>query len=206
MRWIAPLALASLGAAAALSPAPARAGFGVGVGIGTRIPGTGIHTGIGYSRGRRWEHVGVGVYVDAGYYAERERRRRERERGGRRGERPSEEISGRAEENVSLRVSPANCWVFLNGALVEAYGDDRLSLPPGRYRFEFARRGRRTEAVEVEVAPGSRHVVERRLALLEPGEPEDSRLARDAYPIPVDSALRNARVPPAWREGGEERR
>lgn len=189
--WVSTILAA--GAVVALAETPAAAiGFGVGIGVGGRIPGTGIYTGVGYRSGRYGRGVGVDIFVDGSYHERRKREPRREPRGER------EDRSSRREEretvprpNVSLEVAPGNVWVYLNGVLTRAYGEDRVELPPGRHRLEFVARGYRTEAVEVEIRrPGGDYHIERRLERLGAGAAEDPRLERAERPVSIEAALR----------------
>src|SRR5689334_7643219 len=117
--------------ASAAVPA-AAGGFGIGIGIGGRIPGTGIYGGIGYSSSRYGRRINADIFVDAGYSTRRKReeRREKEDRPSKREGREEREGVRRPAPNVSLDISPGNVWVFLNGVLTNAYGDDHLDLPP----------------------------------------------------------------------------
>ena len=169
-----------LAGSTALFAAPPAQAFGFGVGIFGRIGNSGIYPSIGYRGGRYGRGVDVGVHVDAGHYT---RRKRERDR-------RDEDIRDRRVENVTLKVSPRDTWVYLNGILVEEDGRSEITLPEGRHRLEFVREGYRTEVAELDVQSGIDYRIERKLARLQREEAEDRRVDDGARPVSVAEALR----------------
>ena len=182
---------AGVAGAATLLAAPAAQAFGFGVGIFGRLGNSGIYSGVGYRTGRYSRGVDVGVHVDANHYTRRRKR-----------DRRDEETGRRSGENVALRVSPRDTWVYLNGVLVEEDGRSTLTLPEGRHRLEFVRPGYRTEVAELDVQPGIDYRVERKLSRLKDEEREDARADDSTQPVSVAEALRRSSTPgsPQGRE------
>ena len=181
MKYINLLVSSALVGATVFLAAPPAEAFGFGVGIFGRIGNSGIYPSIGYRGGRYGRGVDVGVHVDAGHYT----RRRNRDR-----DRRDDDVRERREENVELRVSPRDTWVYLNGVLVEEDGRSRIILPEGRHRLEFVREGYRTEVAELDVQPGIDYRVERKLSRLQRDEAQDRRVDDPARPVSVTEALR----------------
>ena len=183
MKYINILVSSALVGATALLAAPPAQAFGFGVGIFGRIGNSGIYPSIGYRGGRYGRGVDVGVQVDASHYARRRNRDRDRDR-------RDDDVRERRSENVELRVSPRDTWVYLNGIPVEEDGRSRIILPEGRHRLEFVREGYRTEVAELDVQPGIDYRVERKLSRLQRDEAEDRRVDDPARPVSVTEALR----------------
>ncbi|HTE19307.1 MAG TPA: hypothetical protein VK689_13115 [Armatimonadota bacterium] len=180
MKYRTILLSAVLAGSTALFAAPPAQAIGFGVGIFGRLGNSGIYPSIGYRGGRYGRGVDVGVQVDAGQYT---RRRRDRDR-------RDEEIRDRRAENVSLKVSPRDTWVYLNGILVEEDGRSEITLPEGRHRLEFVREGYRTEVAELDVQSGIDYRIERKLSRLQREEANDRRVDDGARPVSVEEALR----------------
>jgi len=164
----------------------ARADLGWGFGTGFRIPGSDISIGLDYHRSRWGEHTGIRVHVDPSRRGERREAPRDRD--------SEHEPAPRRGDNVTLRVTPGNCWVLLNGVRVEAFGRDSLRLPPGVHRLEFLRPGHRGLRLELDVLPGRDYWIEERLPALEDGERADPRLEEGARPVSVGRALEQTRA------------
>jgi hypothetical protein len=174
------LSAALFGAAAALAPAAAEAGLDLG--IGTVLGRSGIHTGVNYRIGRWRPPFGAHIYLDASRYVNGDPNRRHRL--------PVEEVRNRGGENVDLRVSPKESWVYLNGVRIDAQGRGKISLPPGKHRLEFVAQGRRSEMAELDVQPGVVYRVERKLQKLQRGEQGDMRAMWPIPPVSVAEALK----------------
>ena len=165
---------------AVLCIAATEARAGLDVGIGTVFGRSGIGAGVGYRFGGWRDRFGVGVHLDASRYVNRRKRDRRDDRSAER----------RGPENVSLRVSPREAWVYLNGVRTDVDGRERLNLPPGRYRLEFVRGGYRTEVADLDVQPGIEYEVERKLSKLGKREQGDPRGDIREAPASVEEALR----------------
>lgn len=162
---------------AAIAP-PAHA-FRFDLGLGSLLGRTGLSTGFNYRLGGWDDRLSSFLFLDASQYVNRPRKKR-----------PVEEVRALEAQNVALRVKPANSWVYLNGIRVQADGKHDIHLPPGRHRLEFVLPGYRTEVAELNVEPGIRYKVERKLAKIDLRETWDERYANPGTPVPIAEALK----------------
>jgi len=181
-----------LAALACIAP-PAQARFDIG--LGSVLGNSGISVGSNYRLGGWNDRFGSYIHLDASRYVNR---RKKRDGGDRQKEDRRKDERVRVQDNVRLNVSPSKTWVYLNGVRIDADGREKLSLPEGRYRLEFVRPGYRTEVAELNVQPGIRYDVQRKLTTLQPGEEADIRIDEPGRALSVEEALRS--FEPAARE------
>jgi hypothetical protein len=180
------LLLSAVLAGTAVSLVPAAAHAGLDIGIGTAL-GRGVYGGVNTRIGHWRRPFGLSLFVDPARVFDKGDRNRDRSR------HPVEEIVNRraGQKNVRLKVSPRESLVYLNGVRVEADGKETITLPPGRHRLEFVAEGRRTEIAELDIQPGIRYDVERKLQKLQKGEQSDLRLSWPEKAVPVAEALKS---------------
>lgn len=83
------------------------------------------------------------------------------------------------ERNIEVKVKPDDAQVYVNGLLYSNNGKARFALASGPWTVEIRAPGYQTERVELNVEPGKRYRIERKLR-------RDEATGRNGKPLPLE--------------------